>query len=410
MSKLLKLIMGALLVCCMAVAVFGCNSETTEEENNNTQTGVTFETTTEADVNVLKDAGTDLAVTVKDGGETVTEGVTWESGDTSIATVSGGTVTGVAHGETTVTVSYGGEEKVFNVTVYDVFVDSEDDWTSIYNYEGESQGNWYLLTADITLTQPSIMYNALQHEFSPVFTGRVNGDGHKITYSESRLFCNIKDGAIVENLVLDANTGFYWGSAICWELNNATVRNIQIEAEHVYESQWVVAAGVGWIQAGYMGGAIYYACNGAVVENITGTIDFSSLTNISSKFGGVVGLAEMATVKDCNVTVYKPDGVINTINPVASNTDSEITNCTATNEIVELGTYTYEYYVQDGDNWVKSEENSGTKDGPIGHTVILPQIAIEGYTFDADNENNVMSATVAADGTTVLKAYYTKNA
>lgn len=210
--------------------------------------------------------------------------------------------------------------------------------------------------------------------------------------------------------MLDANTGFYWGSALCWELNASTVRNIQIDAEHVYDIQYVVAEGVGWIQAANIGGVIYYAANGSVVENVTGTVDFSSLTNISSKFGAVVGLAENSTIKDCSVTVYKPEGVINTIKPVASNTDSEEINCTATNETVALGEYTYEYYIQDGDGWVKSEENSGTKEGPVGHTVILPQIAIEGYTFDAENENNVMSAIVAEDGSTVLKAYYTKNA
>ena len=407
MSKWLKLAMGTLLVCCMTAAVYGCAGGEREEDK---ETGIVFETTTEADVNVLKGEGTDLAVTVKEDGQAVTEGVTWTSSDTAVATVADGTVTGVAHGEATVTVAYGGEEKEFAVTVYDVFVDSEEDWISVYDYEGESQGNWYLLTADITLTKPSIMYNDAQHEFTPVFTGRVNGDGHKITYSESRLFGNVKEGAVIENLVLDANTGFYWGSALCWELNASTVRNIQIDAEHVYDIQYVVAEGVGWIQAANIGGVIYYAANGSVVENVTGTVDFSSLTNISSKFGAVVGLAENSTIKDCSVTVYKPEGVINTIKPVASNTDSEEINCTATNETVALGEYTYEYYIQDGDGWVKSEENSGTKEGPVGHTVILPQIAIEGYTFDAENENNVMSAIVAEDGSTVLKAYYTKNA
>lgn len=108
MSKWLKLAIGTLLVCCMTAAVYGCAGGEREEDK---ETGIVFETTTEADVNVLKGEDTNLAVTVKEDGQAVTEGVTWTSSDTAVATVADGTVTGVAHGEATDTVAYGGEEK-----------------------------------------------------------------------------------------------------------------------------------------------------------------------------------------------------------------------------------------------------------------------------------------------------------
>ncbi len=71
--------------------------------------------------------------------------------------------------------------------------------------------------------------------------------------------------------------------------------------------------------------------------------------------------------------------------------------------------YTVEHYVQ-----VTAGTNDYTKDftqsehltGTTDETATAEPKTINGYVFDAGNENNVLSGTIAADGSLVLKVYY----
>lgn len=75
----------------------------------------------------------------------------------------------------------------------------------------------------------------------------------------------------------------------------------------------------------------------------------------------------------------------------------------------EQTAYTVEYYLENTDgSYTKADEQTDTLYAPI-HTptvsVTAPK-AIAGYAFDGSNPNNVTSAALAEDGSTVLKLYY----
>lgn len=71
--------------------------------------------------------------------------------------------------------------------------------------------------------------------------------------------------------------------------------------------------------------------------------------------------------------------------------------------------YIVEHYLQDltGDGYTKQEAE--TKAGTTGATATAEKKTYTGFTFDEDNTNNVKSGTIAADGSLVLKLYYTRN-
>ena len=76
--------------------------------------------------------------------------------------------------------------------------------------------------------------------------------------------------------------------------------------------------------------------------------------------------------------------------------------------------YTVEYYLENltGDGFTKDEDATETKYGTTGTTATLTESdykTFEGFTFDADNESNVLSGTIAGDGSLVLKLYYVRD-
>ena len=87
---------------------------------------------------------------------------------------------------------------------------------------------------------------------------------------------------------------------------------------------------------------------------------------------------------------------------------------TATWTADEDTAYTVEYYLENltGDGFTKDEYATETKYGTTGTTATLTESdykTFEGFTFDADNESNVLSGTIAGDGSLVLKLYYVRN-
>ncbi|MEA4923099.1 MAG: InlB B-repeat-containing protein [Eubacteriaceae bacterium] len=70
--------------------------------------------------------------------------------------------------------------------------------------------------------------------------------------------------------------------------------------------------------------------------------------------------------------------------------------------------YQVKYYTEKRDGTYELYKTSD-KTGRTGETVSAAPITIGGFTFDSENTNNVTSAKVKGDGTTVLKLYYKAN-
>ncbi|MBQ7921381.1 MAG: S-layer homology domain-containing protein [Clostridia bacterium] len=79
--------------------------------------------------------------------------------------------------------------------------------------------------------------------------------------------------------------------------------------------------------------------------------------------------------------------------------------------IASANSYTVEHYLMDTDgNYPETPDHENVYDGVKTGDAVTATIADHtGFTFDEDNENNVLSGTVLADGKLVLKVYYERN-
>ena len=71
--------------------------------------------------------------------------------------------------------------------------------------------------------------------------------------------------------------------------------------------------------------------------------------------------------------------------------------------------YTVEHYKQaeaGSTNYTRDDSLTESLKGTTNETANAAAKNIDGYVFDSDNENNVSSGTIAADGSLVLKLYY----
>ena len=91
-------------------------------------------------------------------------------------------------------------------------------------------------------------------------------------------------------------------------------------------------------------------------------------------------------------------------------TDGETVRLYAVWEMAEGAqtTYTVEHYTESLDGSSYEKHHTSTLYGEIGAAVSGSAISIEGFSFDASNVKNILSATVAEDGGTVLKLYYSR--
>ncbi len=117
------------------------------------------------------------------------------------------------------------------------------------------------------------------------------------------------------------------------------------------------------------------------------------------------------------VTVTETDKVVEGYTFDATNKDNILTATVAedgsttlklyfTKDPVET-TYMVEWYDADG----KAIKEAVKRDANVGDKVTVTETdkVVEGYTFDATNKDNILTATVAEDGSTTLKLYFTKN-
>lgn len=341
MRKNKIVIMIALLaaVVCLSLFMFGCDDK---KPNAN----VTI-TTTEAQTFELEKAGTKkLTVDVKSDGTTVTTGINWTTSAASVATVNNGTVTAVGGGDAIIKAKYGEKELSFAVKVYDLFIENESDWWLMYNDDATLAGS-YKLTADITLLENSISkFDPNGHMINKNFTGYLNGDNKTVTYGFARLFSKINGGTI-ENIKLKASDGFYWGSAIAFEMSNGVAKNIEIKVSYCYEENYITNAG-DWIKAGGTGGLFYYV-NGSTISDCKVTMYVDQDIELLSKFGAVAYLVETSTIKNCTATTYGNENVpIHRVDDNSVDSDIELSkfeNNTVTNgSAVVFSTVKYNDY------------------------------------------------------------------
>ncbi len=71
--------------------------------------------------------------------------------------------------------------------------------------------------------------------------------------------------------------------------------------------------------------------------------------------------------------------------------------------------YIVEHYLQNLTDNGYTKQETETKDGTTGATATAAAKTYTGFMFDEDNASNVKSGTIAADGSLVLKLYYTRN-
>ena len=72
--------------------------------------------------------------------------------------------------------------------------------------------------------------------------------------------------------------------------------------------------------------------------------------------------------------------------------------------------YTVEYYTEDLDGKGYTKVDSKKETGTTGEQVSIDtSVTFTGFTFDSNNDKNVLSGEVAGNGSLVLKAYYTRN-
>lgn len=373
-------------------------------------------------VDILKDSETQLEVKVMVNGEEVTEGVTYESSDPYVSIDENGMMDGRMRGESDITVTYKNVSETYHATVYDAFIDSEEDWWAVYDH----LSYWYKFTADVTLTDGG----QVEH-FSVVddpdtsdvdetvngylvnhsFTGLIDGGGYTLTWQGSRLFHWLA-GATIRNITLDASNGFYWGSVIAFSMEaNSLIENVTVNAAFNTAVCMRAPSADLWIKCGGNqsktgNGGMFGVIYNSTVRNCTLNLDLSGITDRAPdgqpmSFGGIAYQAENGCVIDQCTVICADEAVTKMVEYDVSGTI--VTDC----EVVrpEMAQYKVEYYL-DG---AIDDSRTQTLEAEVGETVTVTPAAIAGYAFDEDNENNVLSGTVAADDSLVLKVYYTKS-
>lgn len=373
-------------------------------------------------VDILKDSETQLEVKVMVNGEEVTDGVTYESSDPYVSIDENGMMEGRMRGESDITVTYKNVSETYHATVYDAFIDSEEDWWAVYDH----LSYWYKFTADVTLTDGGQVEHftvADDPDTSDVdetvngylvnhtFTGLIDGGGYTLTWQGSRLF-HWLSGATIRNITLDASNGFYWGSVIAFSMEaNSLIENVTVNAAFNTAVCMRAPSADLWIKCGGNqsktgNGGMFGVIYNSTVRNCTLNLDLSGITDRAPdgqpmSFGGIAYQAENGCVIDQCTVICADEAVTKMVEYDVSGTI--VTDC----EVVrpEMAQYTVEYYL---DGAIDSSRTQ-TLEAEVGETVTVTPAVIAGYAFDEDNENNVLSGTVAADDSLVLKVYYTKS-
>ncbi len=260
--------------------------------------------------------------------------LSWQTGDSKVATVSKGVVTGVGEGETTVTVTTqdGGYTAQCTVTVTDVNKPTvaEDGY---YEIATAAQLKWFAdevnggsaarnarLTDDIDLSgicsEGSPWTPIGDHASNKDYRGTFDGGNHKIT------------GLYLENKgTFNNGSSYYTGLfGLC---DGATVKNLSVYGEAKAITRYV---------AGIVGRACGVSTHRtATIENCHNFVTLTGSPTNDQIYGhaGVVATAQDAVIRGCSnqadITGY--EGYTGGVVAVASNGETTIENCWNTGNI-----------------------------------------------------------------------------
>ncbi len=349
------------------------------------ESNIRLTTTNELEKEVVVGEAITLNVTVTEGENTITEGIEYLSSDTQVAIIENGIVTILKSGEVTITVSYKGASIQFKYQAVSGLIKTEEDWWNIYK-AGDIIDGYYKLANDITLTRNSC--EGEEYLKSYEFKGILDGQGYTINYTGNRLFLSVT--GTIKNINLKAGKGYYWGTAISYFMNGATLEDVYLECEVNEPKTRYVNSAVGWIEANGAGLITVYASN-LKLKNVT---VLASLTGEASEsyYCGVAFESNNGVFENVTINSNK-----NLIACLTGNTDCS--NVTLNNI---SKTYKVEYYIEG----VLNDSLTETYSALVGQDVVALKKVISEYAFDEENTNNVLEGTIPENGELVLKVYY----
>ena len=252
--------------------------------------------------------------------------VSYTSANPEIATVSEtGLVTAVAHGNVFIYAVSDGQLHVFDITVYDSFLSTTDDFTAMYA-DPSYYSKWYMLANDIALTsnfEQTVIYHASN------FSGVFDGNGHTLSNLQSRLFQGL-DGAAVKDIVIEGTVGT-WGGVFGWVITgNSVLQNIQ--ATVTLSTTWTLYTAQS-MDINWSGGALTSNLQASSFMDVTVYVNIPEDINTDTYNGSPRPVTEVSAFGD--MTGYTP----------------VFTNCTAysndtTIQFAKGGTGTVQEWVQ----------------------------------------------------------------
>ena len=366
-------------------------------------------------IDLIKGESTKLNVKVLLDNKEVTDGVLYESSYKAVTIDENGMMEGRMRGEAEISVSYKNISKSFVATVYDAFIENEEDWWGIY----EHLSYWYKFSNDVVLSESSVEHFTIPESedqekvdgflYNPQFTGVIDGDGHSLTYTGSRLFNWLSGGAIIRNLVINASDGFYWGSTIAYGMSELSlVENVTLNAMFTTQSCFRAVNKDFWIQLGgdngvYGTGGMFGLIENSTVENCTINLDISRLES-GENFGAVCYDAKPNTaIRNCKIiTTYENMAVVKVDSGATIITDNTVS-------LLKECDYTIEHYLENNGVYNKNDELTQHLKGFTDRLVNASPLSINGYAFDTENTLNVLDGKIKEDGSLVLKVYYKKS-
>ncbi len=223
--------------------------------------------------------------------------VSYTSANPEIATVSEtGLVTAVAHGNVFIYAVSDGQLHVFDITVYDSFLSTTDDFTAMYA-DPSYYSKWYMLANDIALTsnfEQTVIYHASN------FSGVFDGNGHTLSNLQSRLFQGL-DGAAVKDIVIEGTVGT-WGGVFGWVITgNSVLQNIQ--ATVTLSTTWTLYTAQS-MDINWSGGALTSNLQASSFMDVTVYVNIPEDINTDTYNGSPRPVTEVSAFGD--MTGYTP--------------------------------------------------------------------------------------------------------
>ncbi|MBR1677539.1 MAG: InlB B-repeat-containing protein [Clostridia bacterium] len=276
-------------------------------------------------------------------------------------------------------------------------------YTRIHPFSGILEGNGYTVR---NITLPNV-----GPEVHPMF-GDINGTVRDLTVE----------------ITVNANNGMLGNFGIFANSVYGKLENVRVCG--TLHGKTAIDPYTGWgLRAGIVASEIN---NGAIIKNVVIDVvtDEGTDVNLVAGYGtytlgncfivkhehdpnaiggnytaaGWIGLNTFEAMKPHMVSAFDNYGAYWTVGETSVSLNA---NCVA-NTAADISNYTVEYYLEGEQDGVYAVDGSRTlaRVARMGATVEITPTAIDGYTFDSENANNVLSATAGVN--TVLKLYYNR--